>query len=553
MKKIFSLFVAAITAMTISATELTLDLSTAQQYASEGCTSTPTIEEGVLNVAWAVPVEWQVSGVKFALPDITNVSKINFDLKGDGQNVVLYVYLVDANGGLKWENEHWITLESTEWAAIEVIPNADLWGNHGEEPWKELVVVANPASGSGVFSIRDLKITCDYEGGEAAKPETAPAAPTHDEENVMALYGTPYAENNLHFNVLGWGDVKTWETLKLGEDSTNVLYCQDMKWEMMTNWDKDSYDFSEFEKFHFDVWVPGARHLKVTFEAQSGWKHGIDFKLNEGWNTIDADPAWWISEEAPYDWKDVKYIAFEGYKYVDSEVLDSCTSAEGTPFAFANLYWWKSPAVDYPDAPALPTIAEEGVMALFCPAYTTNNVNFAPQSWGGAAWENVDGKFFYTGAMTWDGFTNWDVDHYDMYDYDTFVCDIYVTVDSKLKITFEALGAGDGGTGWKNGAVVEGLKANEWNHVEIDLLNSPFDTYEFRDVRYLILEGFTKAEGGSAEGTPLGIANAMFAQSAYLSVENVNTDVTTTKRIENGRLIIERNGVKYNAQGAVEK
>lgn len=546
MKKIFSLFVAAITAMTISATELTLDLSTAQQYASEGCTSTPTIEEGVLNVAWAVPVEWQVSGVKFALPDITNVSKINFDLKGDGQNVVLYVYLVDANGGLKWENEHWITLESTEWAAIEIIPNADLWGNHGEEPWKELVVVANPASGSGVFSIRDLKITCDYEGGEAAKPETAPAAPTHDEENVMALYGTPYAENNLHFNVLGWGDVKTWETLKLGEDSTNVLYCQDMKWDMMTNWDKDSYDFSEFEKFHFDVWVPGARHLKVTFEAQSGWKHGIDFKLNEGWNTIDADPAWWVSEEAPYDWKDVKYIAFEGYKYVDSEVLDSCTSAEGTPFAFANLYWWKSPAVDYPDAPALPTISEDAVMALFSPAYKTNTVNFAPTSWG-SQWNDVNGKYFYSTAFAWDGFTNWDADHYNMYEYDTFTCDIYVTVASNIKITFEALKAEEGGSGWKNGTVIEGLEANKWNHVVVDLLNSPFDTYEFTDLRYLILEGFTN------EGTPLGIANAYFYDSTKEAIDNVDANTTSVKRIENGRLIIERNGVKYNAQGAVEK
>ena len=381
---------------------------------------------------------------------------------------------------------------------------------------------------SGVAEVTFTKV--------AARPDTAYGV-TRAEEDVMALYCNHYTTNNYNFNVLGWGDVKTWETLKLGEDSTNVLYCQDMKWEMMTNWDADSYDFSGYEKFHFDVWVPFASIIKVTFEAQSGWKKGITFNLNEGWNTIDADPVWWNIDSTTYDWTDVKYIAFEGYLMPDS------TSAEGNPFAFANLYWWKTPTPDYPDAPALPTISEEGVMALFCPAYTTNTVNFAPQTWGGSAWNDVDGKFFYTGAMTWDAFTNWDTARYTMYDYDTFICDIYVTVPSNIKITFEALAAGEGGCGWKNGAVVEGLQANQWNHVEVDLLNAPYVDYEFKDLRYLILEGFTN------EGTPLGIANAMFVNSAYLAVENVEAEKTAVKRLIDGRLVIEKNGKRYNALG----
>ena len=363
----------------------------------------------------------------------------------------------------------------------------------------------------------------------------------------MALYGNHYATNNLNFGTTGWGST-SWETLKLGEDSTNVLYTQDMKWEMMTNWDADSYDFSEFEKFHFDVWVPGARHLMVTFEAQGGWKHGIDFVLNEGWNTIDADPAWWNTDEKTYDWKDVKYIAFEGFKYVDADAVEDCTSAEGTPFAFTNLYWWKNPASEYPAAPANPKIDEDGVMALFSPAYQVNTVNFAPLSWGGETWECPDGKFFYTGAMTWDAFTNWDADHYNMNAYDMFHADIYVTVDSKIKITFEALGAGDGGTGWKNGAFVE-LKANQWNKVDVDLLNDPYQSYEFEDVRYLILEAFQNADESSAEGTPLGIANAFFYDSTYAGVEDVTVDKVAVKRIIDGQIVIEKNGVQYNMLG----
>ena len=551
MKKLFSVLVAALFAVAINAGELVVDLTKAASSGSEGCSGVPTVTDGVLDVEWNVVTNWAVGGVEFSLPNVTNVSKINFELKGDGQAITFYVYLVDANGGLKWEDEHWISLESTEWEAIELLPNADLWGNHGEEPWQKLVMVANPATASnGKFSIKDLKITCDY--ATVAKPETAPAVPNHDVADVMAMYCNHYETNNLNFYVLGWGGVLTWESLDL--DGTNVLYCQDMKWEMMTNWDSNAYDFSEFEKFHFDVWVPEERWLKVTFEAlkvadggRADWKNGITFKLNAGWNTIDADPAWWISEEAPYDWKDVRYIAFEGYKNVDAETFDECSSAEGTPFAFTNLYWWKSPAVEYPAAPANPKIDEDGVMALFSPAYATNNVNFEPTSWG-TAWDNVDGKFFYTASMGWDCFTNWGADHYDMNAYDMFHADIYVTVDSKIKITFEALGAGDGGTGWKNGAFVE-LKANKWNHVDVDLLNAPFQDYEFKDVRYLVLEAFQLPDGASAEGTPLGIANAFFYDSSFAGVEDVTVDKVAVKRIVNGQVVIEKNGVQYSVLG----
>ena len=113
MKKIFSLFVASVMAMSLFAGELTMDLSTAQGYSSEGGSCTPVVAEGVLDASWTVAKAWDVAGVEFVLPDLTGVTKINFDLKGDGQEVTLYVYLVDANGGLKWEAEHWISLSST--------------------------------------------------------------------------------------------------------------------------------------------------------------------------------------------------------------------------------------------------------------------------------------------------------------------------------------------------------------------------------------------------------------------------------------------------------
>ena len=405
--------------------------------------------------------------------------------------------------------------------------------------------------GTSLFVI-SLKVV---RGGEVPpvvvpKPETAPPAPEHAEADVMALFSNHYTENNLNFNVLGWGGVATWENLEI--EGTNILYCQDMKWEILTNWDAASYDFSEYEKFHFDVWSPDTRWITVTFEALgvgdggSGSKLGVRFKINAGWNTIDADPSWWIPENASYDWKDVKYVIFEGYMNEDE------SSAEGTPFAFANLYWWKKPAPSsIPDvAPNAPTIAEDHVQALFSATYQERTFNFAPVSWGSQWIEHTfdnGQKMFFAESFAWDGFTNWDADHYDLTNepiYDMVHADIYVTVDASIKITFEALGAGDGGTGWKEGLIVGGLKANQWNSVDVDLLAAPYDTYEFTDLRYLILEGFT------SEGTPLGIANVYFYSSMNQAVENVDASQKAVKRIVNGQLVIEKNGVLYNVLGA---
>ena len=407
------------------------------------------------------------------------------------------------------------------------------------------------AKAGTVIEVYDIALV-EKEGEipEITKPETAPAAPERAEEDVMAVFCNRYAENNLNFEVLGWGGVSTWENLEI--EGTNVMYCQDMKWEILTNWDAASYDFSAYEKFHFDVWSPAVRWITVTFEALgagdggSGYKQGVAFKINAGWNTIDADPSWWIPENASYDWKDVKYVIFEGYKNEDE------SSAEGTPFAFANLYWWKSSAPKgIPEvAPNAPVIAEDHVQALFSATYQERTFNFAPQFWG-CGWvehtyENGQ-KIWFAENMTWEAFTNWDAASYDLTNepiYDMLHADIFVTVDANIKITFEALGVNDGGSGWKNGALVEGLKANEWNSVDVDLLAAPYDTYEFTDMKYLILEGFT------SEGTPLAIANAYFYSSMNQAVENVEVGQKAVKRIINGQLFIEKNGVLYNVLGA---
>lgn len=387
---------------------------------------------------------------------------------------------------------------------------------------------------------------------EAVRPDTAYGV-SHEEEDVLPLYCNHYTGNNLNYYVFGWGGVTTWETLKLGVDSTNVMYCQDMKWDIMgTSTDNPAVsDFSAFKKLHFDVWVPEARHINLTFETATGAKPTCHFQLNAGWNTIDAEPAWWKdANDQGYDFKDVKFLIFEKYKKADREELDSCSSAEGTPFAFANIYWWKEPAPkNIPaTAPAAPTLAESKVMALFSSAYQTRTYNFTAMNWGNEwiEYAYTDGQHIYHWeSFAWGGFGGSE-ESYALPEspiYDMMHADVYVTVDSKLKFTFEA----NGGR-WKNGAFID-LEANKWNSVTLDLLNAPYDSYDFSDFRYLILEGFEKAEGGSAEGTPLSIGNVYFYSSMDQAVENVEAGKVATKRIIDGKLVIEKNGVRYNAQG----
>jgi hypothetical protein len=61
--------------------------------------------------------------------------------------------------------------------------------------------------------------------------------------------------------------------------------------------------------------------------------------------------------------------------------------------------------------------------------------------------------------------------------------------------------------------------------------------------------------GGGAMGAPRkGMpARIVERQNAPTAVDNATNNAQYTKRVENGQLVIERNGVKYNAAGQVVK
>ena len=174
------------------------------------------------------------------------------------------------------------------------------------------------------------------------------------------------------------------------------------------------------------------------------------------------------------------------------------------------------------------------IITIVSLAFTISVNAQTPKTFEKTAFEEISANRFLAGG--------------NLTDYDMMHADIYVTVASQIKITYESLSAGDGGQGWKNGTTFN-LEAGKWNSIKVDLLNAPFDSYDFSDLRYMILEGFVKAEGGSAEGTPLAIANVYFWNSMYEAIDNVESDKVATKRIINGQLVIEKNGKRYNAVG----
>ena len=210
---------------------------------------------------------------------------------------------------------------------------------------------------------------------------------------------------------------------------------------------------------------------------------------------------------------------------------------------FATKAWAEAPA----EAPTAPTFAENHVKALFSATYQTNTLNFTPKmpddgvGFSEETYPNGQ-KIFYKESFGWVGFGNWDATPYDLSAYEAFYIDIWVTVDSKIKITMADIQNADV---FKDGIIVD-LKANQWNNFKVDLLDVPYNIYNFKTFNCLILEGFTN------EGTPLAVANAYFYSENEVSsaVENVSVQgQPAVKKIVKGQLVIEKDGKRYNALG----
>lgn len=162
MKKLF-LFAALFAAVTMSAKELTIDLSKGQSTGGAAL----ALDNGELTVSYNLE-SWGAGGVSFAL-DNQDVTNIAFEYIGDttvGKWVSFLVYLVDSEGGMWYSSAADLSISSwvNEWSSQSYMPSDILWESSTAEapvkPFTALVFIANPeVATAATFAIRNVKIT----------------------------------------------------------------------------------------------------------------------------------------------------------------------------------------------------------------------------------------------------------------------------------------------------------------------------------------------------------------------------------------------------------
>ena len=195
-------------------------------------------------------------------------------------------------------------------------------------------------------------------------------------------------------------------------------------------------------------------------------------------------------------------------------------------------------------APApVPTKEDEDVLSIYSNTYTpawTTLQSFNEGWWAAPAMAELevaegDKVLYYYGFTT--GMIGWQFGEFDATGYTTFSMDIYPLADGTIDCG--PLSIGEGNDYAQAGISVKG---NEWNTITIDLTGKDLTKiYQVKMINYYALQAF-------------------FVDNVYLykapatdptGVENNMLDNRSMKVIENGKLIIIRNGVKFDVTGRV--
>ncbi|MBQ0075972.1 MAG: hypothetical protein KBS69_02390 [Bacteroidales bacterium] len=392
-----------------------------------------------------------------------------------------------------------------------------------------------------------LSATLFVQAGETEL--TAPQVPTVDAANVKAIMCETYS-NNLGYWPQGWGGCGWVDTCIAG---VNFKYAKTMAWDCFAS-DWQGAGVADYANFHFDIWFAedgNAPVVKMEFNGTDPTAEiTIPGEFKAGWNSVNVNVAETYGEQ-PMD---------------DLKCLTVKVTKEGGPVAWANILFFKG---DYTSTEATGTCAETPVWPEDAPATApaaptvdgasiigaelTTDYAFEPLDWPGSMPQlmtfETGEDIYYMSKMTWQIYTNWAEDYYDVSEYNMLHVDLYPATGTSIKITFEALSVDDGGSGYKN-SVVKTLTAGQWNALDIALSEFPAltsgDPYDFSDIRYFILEGY------NAEQSALTVGNVYFYSEATGLIDaNVNANVK--KMMYKGQLIINKNGVRYNALGTQVK
>lgn len=171
MKKFF-LFAALFAAISLNAKEIVVDLSTTPTNVSGSNPATFVFANDTLRVNFVVNEAYAVSGAEIAIDNLTNVTGISFDIKGDGSGKGLLHYLRDSEGNRWYDSGSWYGL-GADWVSKTSVPDASLWDGQkaedlGKYPFTKIGFIANPSVvGAGFFTLRNVVITVE-DGGTTA-------------------------------------------------------------------------------------------------------------------------------------------------------------------------------------------------------------------------------------------------------------------------------------------------------------------------------------------------------------------------------------------------
>ena len=365
-----------------------------------------------------------------------------------------------------------------------------------------------PDTGAYIYEVAYFKNHNTPCGAPDPAPElTAPPVPTVDAANVKAIMCETYS-NNLGYWPQGWGGCNWADTCKAG---VNIKYAKTMAWDCFAS-DWQGAGVAGYANLHFCIWFAedgNAPVVKLEFNGTDPTAEiTIPGEYKAGWNSVNVNVEETFGKQSMNDLK----------------CLTVKVTKEGGPVAWANILFYNGDYTStaatgtchetpvWPEdapttAPAAPTVDGASILgAALDPSYA-----FEPLDWPGAMPQlltfETGETIYYMSKMTWQIYTNWAKDFYDMSGYNMLHVDLYPATGTEIKITFECLSVDDGGQGYKN-SVVKTLTAGQWNALDIALSEFPAfasgDPYDFSDFRYFILEGY------NAEQTALTVGNVYF-------------------------------------------
>ena len=437
-----------------------------------------------------------------------------------------------------------------------------------------------------------------------ADPTAAPTAPTWPANQVKAVYSATYGAD-CNFGEWGSGTAYTQETYGKKFVTTDLGYFG-LEFASGMN-------CSSMQKLHLDVWIAAAASIRVVpihggpevgvtknltggqwnsieialseFEGVSNWANVIQIKIDNAKNLTfwlnnvyfyttvapaadtEAPTAFTATlESASYFSVNVKVKATDASGAVKYEVLNGtevvadgagASGAEAivtvkglTPNTNYNLsvvakdesgnaaspIAVSAKTLAAPAPADAPTYAQKNVLSLFSNVYTDKA--FGLQDWwsmpsvteGFLAASNKALCIESTSATPAGACFGFAFAATDITAYDALEMDVYAVAEGAA-IKIQVIGVGEAAT-------VYNLVAGQWNHIVLDIKGNTKNNCEqigFYDCQLM---------AGS-----IFVQNVLFVDTDATAVDNVAASTKAVKVVEDGQLIIIKNGVRYNVAG----